>query len=73
MIYKIEPNSCQFIEVEAITSDEQILVHIADGYEDGANIKYENFMNLELSKIKCEELIKALQYALDDYNEKATH
>ena len=69
MIYKMEGN-CQMVEVEECAFDKHILVHIGDGFEEYGNVKYTSFINLELSRNKCEELIKCLQYALKDYDEK---
>jgi len=68
MIYKIT-NDAQKIEVEEFEMDSYISISVFDGVYENREIKHTTRINLELSKRKCEDLIKALQHALSDYNE----
>lgn len=68
MIYKIN-NDAQKIEIEEFEMDSYISISVFDGFYEDGEIKHTTRINLELSKNKCEQLIKALHYALRDYNE----
>ena len=70
MIYKIQLDEFTYSEVEYDCQEKSISLHLAQGYHKNglSEVQYNDFTNILLSKEKCEELIKSLQFALNDLN-----
>lgn len=64
MIYKVEVGDSTYTEVEVRNSE--LVMHVAQGYEENGGVKYVSFMNFSLSARECEDLIKSLTLGLSD-------